>query len=255
MLPIKAIRTQRNTGTKSSVKGGQTPDCRPHSMDKRKDRTDKGKSFPFRSYPFRAFRTAVHPLELLNRAYTEAAKPQSRYGKIQDLKLYAKAFNFLQSRNITTLVQLQEVVSDMKKQYWTTNGEIKQTEKLLHERKELIDQAEKYLEHRPTYKAYMQTKPKKQEDFFESNRAALILYQSAERYLKEHLGEDKVLKPKAWKAEVADLTQKKSSLYGDLQTLKAEVQEAEAVKKCVEQAVQPEQSKDKTQNKRRDMEL
>ena len=128
-------------------------------------------------------------------------------------------------------------------------------EKLLHERKELIDQAEKYREHRPTYKAYMQTKPKKQEDFFESNRVALTLYQSAERYLKEHLGEDKVLKSKAWKAEVADLTQKKSRLYGSLQTLKAEVQEAEAVKKCVEQAVQPEQGKEKTQNKRRDMEL
>ena len=56
-------------------------------------------------------------------------------------------------------------------------------------------------------------------------------------------------------AEVADLTQKKSRLYGSLQTLKAEVQKAEAVKKCVEQAVQPEQTKAKTQNKRRDMEL
>lgn len=212
---------------------------------------------PFPSVPIPSERPEQPPtlLELLNRAYTEAAKPQSRYGKIQDLKLYAKAFNFLQSRNITTLVQLQEVVSDMKKQYWTTNGEIKQTEKLLHERKELIDQAEKYLEHRPTYKAYMQTKPKKQEDFFESNRAALTLYQSAERYLKEHLGEDKVLKPKAWKAEVADLTQKKSRLYDDLQTLKTEVQDAEAVKKCVEQAVQPEHTKEKAQNKRRDMEL
>ena len=161
---------------------------------------------PFPSVPIPSERPEQPPtlLELLNRAYTEAAKPQSRYGKIQDLKLYAKAFNFLQSRNITTLVQLQEVVSDMKKQYWTTNGEIKQTEKLLYERKDLIDQAEKYLEHRPTYKAYMQTKPKKQEDFFESNRAALTLYQSAERYLKEHLGEDKVLKPKAWKMCIRD---------------------------------------------------
>lgn len=212
---------------------------------------------PFPSVPIPSERTEQPPtlLELLNRAYTEAAKPQSRYGKIQDLKLYAKAFNFLQSRNITTLVQLQEVVSDMKKRYWNTNGEIKQTEKLLHERKELIDQAEKYLEHRPTHKAYMQTKPKKQEEFFESNRAALILYQSAERYLKEHLGKDKVLKLKAWKAEIADLTQKKSRLYSSLQTLKAEVQEAEAVKKCVEQAVQPEQNREKTQSKRRDMEL
>ena len=222
-----------------------------------KEKTAQTKENPFPSVPILSERSEQPPtlLELLNRAYTEAAKPQSRYGKIQDLKLYAKAFNFLQSRNITTLVQLQEVVSDMKKQYWTTNGEIKQTEKLLHERKELIDQAEKYREHRPTYKAYMQTKPKKQEDFFESNRVALTLYQSAERYLKEHLGEDKVLKSKAWKAEVADLTQKKSRLYSDLQTLKAEVQEAEAVKKCVEQAVQPEQGKEKTQSKRRDMEL
>ena len=222
-----------------------------------KEKTAQTKENPFLSVPILSERSEQPStlLELLNRAYTEAAKPQSRYEKIQDLKLYAKAFNFLQSRNITTLVQLQEVVSDMKKQYWTTNGEIKQTEKLLHERKELIDQAEKYREHRPTYKAYMQTKPKKQEDFFESNRVALTLYQSAERYLKEHLGEDKVLKPKAWKAEVADLTQKKSRLYGSLQTLKAEVQEAEAVKKCVEQAVQPEQGKEKTQNKRRDMEV
>lgn len=212
---------------------------------------------PFPSVPIPSERSEQPPtlLELLNRAYTEAAKPQSRYGKIQDLKLYAKAFQFLQSRNITTLVQLQEVVSDMKKRYWNTNGEIKQTEKLLHERKELISQAEKYLEHRPTYKAYMQTNPKKQEDFFESNRAALTLYQSAERYLKEHLGKDNVLKPKAWKAEVADLTQKKSRLYSSLQTLRAEVQEAEAVKKCVEQAIQPEQTRAKTQSKRRDMEL
>ncbi|NDO45263.1 MobQ family relaxase [Clostridium sp. MD294] len=212
---------------------------------------------PFPSVPIPSERPEQPPtlLELLNRAYAEAAAPQSRYGKIQDLKLYAKAFNFLQSRNITTLVQLQEVVSEMKKRYWNTNGEIKQTEKLLHERKELIDQAEKYLEHRPTYKAYMQTKPKKQDAFFESHRAALTLYQSVERYLKEHLGKDNVLKLKAWKSEVANLTQKKSSLYSDLQTLKAEVQEAEAVKKCVEQAVQPEQTREKAQSKRRDMEL
>lgn len=124
-----------------------------------KEKTAQTKENPFLSVPILSERSEQPStlLELLNRAYTEAAKPQSRYEKIQDLKLYAKAFNFLQSRNITTLVQLQEVVSDMKKQYWTTNGEIKQTEKLLHERKELIDQAEKYREHRPTYKAYMQT--------------------------------------------------------------------------------------------------
>lgn len=212
---------------------------------------------PFPSVPIQSGRLEQPPtlLELLNQAYNEAAAPQSRYGKIRDLKAYAKAVSFIQSKNITTLVQLQEVVSDMKKRYWNINGEIKQTEKLLHERKELIDQAEKYIKHRPTYKAYMQTKPKKQEEFYERNRAALTLYQSAERYLKENLGSNTTLKLKAWKDEVAALTSEKDSLYDEIHRLKAEVQEAEAVKKCVEQAVQPEQTRAKTQSKRRDMEL
>lgn len=148
---------------------------------------------------------------MLNRAYAKSSASQSRYGKIQDLKLYAKAFNFLQDKNITPLLQLQEVVSEMKKRSRNTNGEIKQTE--------------------------------------------LTLYQTAERYLKEHLGKDNVLKLKAWKTEISDLSEKKRRLYEDLQTLRAEVQEAEAVKKCVEQAIQPEQSKEKAQSKRRDMEL
>ena len=50
----------------------------------------------------------------------------------------------MQDKNITSLLQLQEVVSEMKKRSRNTNGEIKQTE--------------------------------------------LTLYQTAERYLKEHLG-------------------------------------------------------------------
>ena len=71
-----------------------------------------------------------------------------------------------------------------------TNSEIKQTEKLLHERKELIDQAEKYLQYRDYHKTYKQTKPKKQEEYAERYRTELALYDRAERYLKEHLGSD-----------------------------------------------------------------
>ena len=64
----------------------------------------------------------------------------------------------------------------------------------------------------------MQTKPKKKDAFFECYRAALVLYQSAERYLKEHLGKDNALKLKAWKPEVTDLFEKKRRLYSNLQT-------------------------------------
>ena len=152
----------------------------------------------------------------------------------------------MQSNNISTLSELQETLSKMKKRYWNTNSEIKQTEKLLHEQKELIDQAEKYLQYRDYYKTYKQTKPKKQEEYAERHRAELAPYDRAERYLKEHWGSDTKLRPKAWKAEAADLTAQKDCLYREMRKLKEEVAEAETVKRCIEQAIPPtEQGKEK----------
>lgn len=71
------------------------------------------------------------------------------------------------------------------------------------------------------------------------------MYDRAERYLKEYLGSDTKLRPKAWKAEVADFTGQKDRLYREMRKLREEVQEAETVKKCVEQTLQPtEQGKE-----------
>ena len=73
------------------------------------------------------------------------------------------------------------------------------------------------------------------------------LYDRAERYLKEHLGSDPKLRPKAWKAEVANLTAQKDNLYREVRKLKEEFAEAEAVKRCVEQVMPPtEQRKEKS---------
>ena len=198
---------------------------------------------PFHSVPVQS----PTLLELLNTAMQQAGQPDSRYGKIKDLKSFAKAVSFLQSNHISTLFELQETLSGMKKRYWNTNSEIKQTEKLLHERKELIDQAEKYLLYRDYHKTYKQTKPKKQEEYAERYRTELALYDRAERYLKEHLGSDTKLKPKAWKAEVADLTAQKDRLYREMRKLKEETAEAETVKRCIEQVIPPtEQRKEKS---------
>ena len=198
---------------------------------------------PFHSVPIQS----PTLLELLNTAMQQAGQPDSRYGKIKDLKSFAKAVSFLQSNHISTLSELQETLSGMKKRYWNTNSEIKQTEKLLHERKELIDQAEKYLLYRDYHKTYKQTKPKKQEEYAERYRTELALYDRAERYLKEHLGSDTKLKPKAWKAEVADLTAQKDRLYREMRKLKEETAEAETVKRCIEQVIPPtEQRKEKS---------
>ena len=75
------------------------------------------------------------------------------------------------------------------------------------------------------------------------------MYQSAEQYLKEHLKEDKTLKLKTWKEEIEHLTSQKNSLYEEVRKLKMEVQEAEAVKKCVEQVLQAGHEKEQIKQK------
>ena len=179
--------------------------------------------------------------------------PQSNYGKARDLKIYGKAVSFLQERGIETLAQFQETVAEIKKNYRDTNKRIKRTEKQLHERKELVDQSEKYLKYRPVYVKYKQTKPRKREDYYNQNISELILYQTAERYLKEHLGDNRELNLKGWKKEIVTLNSEKKQLYDKVYEMKAEVQEAETIQKCLKQAMQTEPVK--VQIKRRNMEL
>lgn len=182
-------------------------------------------------------------LEMLTVAMQQSSQPNSRYGKIRDLKTFAKAVSFLQENNIASLSELQESISEMRKQYQNTNGKIKQTEKQIHEREELIDQSEKYLQYREYHKAYKQTKSKKQEDYAEHYRMELALYDRAEHYLKEHLGSDTILKLKAWKAEVATLANEKDHLYREVHRLKEKVSETENIKRCIEQAIEPQEQR------------
>lgn len=192
-------------------------------------------------------------LEYLNKMIQNNNVPQSNYGKARDLKIYGKAVSFLQERGIETLAQFQETVAEIKKNYRDTNKRIKRTEKQLHERKELVDQSEKYLKYRPVYVKYKQTKPRKREDYYNQNISELILYQTAERYLKEHLGDNRELNLKGWKKEIVTLNSEKKQLYDKVYEMKAEVQEAETIQKCLKQAMQTEPVK--VQIKRRNMEL
>lgn len=100
---------------------------------------------------------------------------------------------------------------------------------------------------------YKQTKPRKQDDYYNQYTAELILYQTAERYLKEQLGDNRKLNLKGRKKEIAVFNSEKKHLYDKVYEMKAEVQEAETIQKCVEQAIQTEPTK--VRIKQRNMEL
>ena len=170
-----------------------------------------------------------------------------------DLEKYIESYQFLKEKNITSISELKESISALRDKNYKTTRAIKDTEKKINDRVQLIDQAEKYLKHKDTYKAYTKLKKSKQEDFYNEHTAELILFESARKHLKEHLGESKTLNISKWKSELTTLKKDKKSLYSQILEIREEVGQAEKVKTCIEQL--KEHEKRLSQGKRNELEL
>ncbi len=109
------------------------------------------------------------------------------------------------------------------------------------------------MKNKDTYKAYTKLKKNKQDTFYNEHTAEIILFESAKKYLKEHLGESKTLNISKWKSEVANLKKKKNSLYNQILDIREEVKQAEKVKNCIEQL--QEHSRELSYVKRSELEL
>ena len=89
--------------------------------------------------------------------------------------------------------------------------------------------------------------------FYNEHTAELILFESAKKYLKEHLGESKTLNISKWKSEIGTLRKEKDNLYSQIVDVRKEVEQAEKVKICIEQL--QEQEKKLSQVKRNELDL
>ena len=170
-----------------------------------------------------------------------------------DLEKYIESYQLLKEKNIISVSELKESIVTLRDKNYKTTRAIKDTEKQIDDRVQLIDQAEKYLKHKDTYKAYTKLKKNKQDTFYNEHTAEIILFENAKKYLKEHLGESKTLNISKWKLEVATLKKKKNSLYNQILDIREEVKQAEKVKNCIEQL--QEHSKELSQVKRSELEL
>ena len=165
---------------------------------------------------------------------------KNAYNNNADLEKYIESYQLLKEKNITSINQLKESITDLRDKNYKITRALKDTEKKIDEKTQLIDQSEKYLKYKDIYKAYTKTKKSKQEDFYNEHTAELILFESAKKYLKEQLGESKTLAISKWKSEVANLKKEKKSLYNQILEIREEVEQAEKVKTCIEQLQEQE---------------
>ena len=170
-----------------------------------------------------------------------------------DLEQYIESYQFLKEKNIISVSELKESITDLRDKNYKTTRALKDIEKKIDDKTKLIDQAEKYLKYKDTYKAYTKLKKNKQDTFYNEHTAEIILFESAKKYLKEHLGESKTLNVSKWKSEIGTLRKEKNNLYNQILEIREEVEQAEKVKNCIEQL--QIQEKQLSQVKRNELDL
>ena len=166
---------------------------------------------------------------------------------------YIESYQFLKEKNITSISELKESIVTLRDKNYKTTRTIKDTEKKIDDRVQLIDQAEKYLKHRDTYKAYAKLRKNKQDTFYNEHTAEIILFESAKKYLKEHLGEKKTLNISKWKSEIGTLRKEKDILYSQMTDIRKEVEQAESVRGCIDKLLQ--EKRGLTQEKKKELEV
>ena len=155
-----------------------------------------------------------------------------------DLEQYIESYQFLKEKNITSVSELKESIVILRDKNYKTTRAIKDTEKKIDDRVQLIDHAEKYLKHKDTYTAYTKLKKNKQDTFYNEHTAEIILFESAKKYLKEHLGENKTLNISKWKSEIGTLRKEKDTLYSQMIDIRKKVEQAESVRSCIDKLLQ-----------------
>ena len=105
--------------------------------------------------------------------------------------------------------QLHEKIADMNTRYYDLRREIVKAERriaVLTERGEMWAQ---YNEYKAVHKQLARVKPEKRELFEQRHSRELILYDAADRYLKELKASGEELSPKEWRREIDLLTAQK----------------------------------------------
>ncbi|WP_454960572.1 MobQ family relaxase, partial [Filifactor alocis] len=129
-----------------------------------------------------------------------------------DLEKYIESYRLIKEKNITSISELKESIVILRDKNYKTTRAIKDTEKKIDDRV--------------------------QHTFYNEHTAEIILFESAKKYLKEHLGENKTLNISKWKSEIGTLRKEKDTLYSQMIDIRKKVEQAESVRSCIDKLLQ-----------------
>jgi ATP-dependent exoDNAse (exonuclease V) alpha subunit len=172
----------------------------------------------------------------------QGGEPKSRYARIRDLQAAADTLSFMETHKISTIMELHRVVTEYYGQLSDIRSKAEPIERRMKTLDEHIKHGETLSKYRKVYGQHVQQKPKDREAIYESHRSELMLYESASRYMKEHLNGRTKIPMKEWRAKRSKLAAKNHALSAELRSLKDEIKKVETIRRHaddVQRAIAP----------------
>lgn len=166
----------------------------------------------------------------------EKVKAGTRYFTERDQKISDEAYRYLTENGISNMAELDNRVNGLRERLYTARGELKDTEWRMDELEKRIGQAETYQRHKAAGMEYRQLKPRKQEKYRRDHETELLLFESAERYLKRYAS-GAAMPLAEWKAEREKLAGRKGGLYQRYHALREETERMETVQRAVKKVM------------------
>ena len=152
-----------------------------------------------------------------------------QWAKMYNLKMKAKTLIYLQEHKLTHLEDLYDAVDAAHEKAKESLTNLKAIETELAEKKELQKQLAAYRAGKKLYDEYKSLPKKKQQEFYENNRQALMLFKASVRHFKEH-NIKKLPSGKSLRDEIEDLVSKKNDGYNEYREAKAHEKELQLAK-------------------------
>ncbi|WP_418632337.1 relaxase/mobilization nuclease domain-containing protein [Ruthenibacterium lactatiformans] len=153
------------------------------------------------------------------------------WAKLQNLKLAAKTFAWLEEHGIENYANLESKAATVIGKRDTAHASIKETEVRIAELSLVMKHAATYRQLKPVYDQYRQSRDK--EKFLRGHESEIILFEAAARELKR-MGAVPLPSTESMKTELAALTKKKDTLLAEYKSARSEAQEYETIKRNVD---------------------
>lgn len=185
-----------------------------------------------------------NPVELIRQMQGQR---QSMWNKIYVLKDTAAAVAYLQNNGISTLTQLREQTERVNAQFYSVRKELKAVEEAMSALSEKVKHTDIYLQHKDMYKQYMALPKGKDEYFRLEHFSEILLYETAVKYLKEHLTDNRIYLAE-WKAELKELADRKEKLYVEYYSRRDESKLLDGIKRSCDSALRQQNRQTRKRN-------